>query len=145
MNETIIQEIANQLGMAVDQAGKFIAEHLPDYAALKCMQCYVPITILASLTLLVVVASLASLAFFLRAYRTEKAKGKDSSFYSGYRGCVCEDKFKSFWVFTWTGITAIVLIIALAVKLSCIVPEIIGWQSYPDAMLIDKAINAIGK
>ena len=29
MNETVIQEIANQLGMAVDQAGAFIQTYLP--------------------------------------------------------------------------------------------------------------------
>ena len=29
MDSTVIEEIAEQLGMAVDQAGQFIAENLP--------------------------------------------------------------------------------------------------------------------
>lgn len=48
MDDSVIQEIANQLGMAVDQAGQFIQEQLPNFAALqavksvhltKCLSC----------------------------------------------------------------------------------------------------------
>lgn len=34
MDSTVIQEIANQLGIAVDDAGAFIQQYLPQYASL---------------------------------------------------------------------------------------------------------------
>lgn len=37
MDSTVIEEIAEQLGVAADQAGQFIAENLPDFAVLKAI------------------------------------------------------------------------------------------------------------
>ena len=144
MDGTIIQEIADQFGMAVDQAGQFITTYLPDYAALKCMQCTVPIAILSVVTLLMVIASLISLAVFLKAYGQEKGKVAENSHVRWMRGKPLVDDFGSFWVFSITGCVAVVLLIALAITIGNLVPHVIGWQSYPEAMLIDQAVKAIG-
>lgn len=37
MDPAVIEEIAEQLGMAADQAGQFVAENLPGFAALKAI------------------------------------------------------------------------------------------------------------
>lgn len=37
MDSTVIEEIAEQLGVGAYQAGQFIAENLPDFAALKAI------------------------------------------------------------------------------------------------------------
>lgn len=144
MDGTIIQEIADQLGMAVDQAGQFITTYLPDYAALKCMQCTVPIAILSVVTLLTVIASLISLAVFLKAYGREKGKGAENSRVRWMRGKPLVDDFGSSWVFFVTGCVAVVLLLALAITIGNLVPQVIGWQSYPEAMLIEQAVKAIG-
>ena len=144
MDGTIIQEIADQLGMAVDQAGKFITTYLPDYAAFKCMQCTVPIAILSVVTLLLVIASLISLAVFIKAYGQEKGKAAENSHVRWMRRKPLVDDFCSFWVFFVTGCVAVVLLIALAITIGNLVPQVIGWQSYPEAMLIDQAVKAIG-
>lgn len=144
MDGTVIQEIADQLGMAVDQAGQFVTTYLPDYAALKCMQCTVPLAILSAVALPLVIASLISLAVFLRAYCQEREKGISESRVAWMRGKpdVCE--FGSFWVFFWTGCAAVAMLLALGITLGDLVPQIVGWQSYPEAMLIDQAVKAIG-
>lgn len=144
MDGTVIQEIANQLGMTVDQAGQFVTTYLPDYAALECMQCTVPLAILSAVTLLLVTASLVALVVFIRAYCQEREKGISESRVAWMRGKPLVDDFGSFWVFFVTGCVAVVLLLALAITLGNLVPQIIGWQSYPEAMLIDQAVKAIG-
>lgn len=144
MDGTVIQEIANQLGMAVDQAGQFVTTYLPDYAALKCMQCTVPLAILSVVTLLLIAASLVALVVFIRAYCQEREKGRSESRVRWTRGKPDVSDFGSFWVFFWTGCSAVVLLVALAITLGQFVPRIVGWQSYPEAMLIDQAIKAMG-
>lgn len=37
MDPAVIEEIAAQLGKAADQAGRFVAENLPGFAALKAI------------------------------------------------------------------------------------------------------------
>lgn len=144
MDGTIIQEIADQLGMAVDQAGQFITTYLPEYAALKCMQCTVPLAILSVVTLLLVTASLVALVVFLRAYCQEKEKGRSESRVLWTRGKPDVGEFGSFRVFFWTGCAAVAMLLALGITLGDLVPQIVGWQSYPEAMLIDQAVKAIG-
>ena len=38
---------------------------------------------------------------------------------------------------------AVFLVIAVFVTAAC-VPELVGWQQYPEAMLIDMALKAVG-
>lgn len=115
--ETVIQEIANQLGMAVDQAGQFITEQLPNYAALKVIQISTPLIILAIITGISLVGFIVSFAI---------TKDIDSDI-------VCVFGFPLL-------IAGVIFIIGLLAYLS----EIIGWMNYPEAMLIDMAIKAVG-
>lgn len=115
--ETVIQEIANQLGMAVDQAGQFIAEQLPNYAAMKAMQISVPLIVLA------VIAGIGLVGFIISFAITKYFD---------------DDVTSSF--FLLFAIAGLILILGLCFFLS----EIIGWMNYPEAMLIDMALKAVG-
>lgn len=117
MDSTVVQEIANQLGMAVDQAGKFIQEQLPNYAALKIIQLSCPLYILGILAFISLIISIVS-------YLITRNIDNDVCFISGAVFVVC------FIIFV------IVLLNSLA--------QIIGWQEYPQAMLIDMALKAVG-
>lgn len=39
MNSEVIKEIANQLGLAIEDTGQFLTYILPEYAKIKCMYC----------------------------------------------------------------------------------------------------------
>lgn len=116
MDSTVIQEIAKQLGMAVDQAGLFIQEQLPSFAALNVVRLSAPLWILGIL-------ALVGLFSFILSFAITRDIDHNIVFISLI---VC---LGSFFVFIlW-------LIFAL--------PDILCWQKYPEAMLIDKAIAAI--
>lgn len=118
MDSTVIQEIANQLGMAVDQAGQFITDQYPMFVEMKLWQLTAPLLILA----LVMVASIICA---LISYKTAYIPSEN-----GFHCC------------SWT--LAAFCLVALIIC-SCIsLPDIIGWSQYPEAMLIDMALKAVG-
>lgn len=129
MDSTVIEEIAKQLGMAVDQAGQFISEHLPDYAALKCMQATV------SIWQCWVVCLLFLIPFVISAIVLRKA-------YKKHTRCHLDD-FISFWVSMFSGVLLVIAVIFSVVITGFNLTDAIGWANYPEAMLIDKAIEAI--
>lgn len=140
MDSTVIQEIANQLGMAVDQAGQFVTEQLPAYAGLKVVQEVVPLVIVGSLFLLFAVVSLVSLAVCARAIRKVRKDGNPTSwlYYDAY-SC-----YMSFYVFCTAGITALFFLFFVVMLLCFDLSDVIGWSNYPEAMLIDMALKAVG-
>lgn len=135
MDSTVIQEIANQLGMAVDQAGQFITEQLPAFAALKVVQCIVPLVI--AWVVFLVLAIVAITAIAMTSKSVKKAEEKHS-WRSDY-----EDYF-SFYVFVFAGVLALVALFVATIVSACAIPDIIGWSQYPEAMLIDMALKAVG-
>lgn len=135
MDSTVIQEIANQLGMAVDQAGQFITENLPDFAGLKAMQAIVPMAILWTVFIVLDIVSITS---YITARRSA-AKAREEG--NRYRSDI--DDYMSFWVFIYTGTSAIVDVVLALFATSICAPELIGWSQYPQAMLIDMALKAI--
>lgn len=142
MDSTVIEEIANQLGMAADQAGQFIAEHLPAYAGLMVMRATVPLVMAWVSFLALAIICIVAIIVCAKAKRrdTDDWLQRDGSYYSkpGW------DDYTSMFVFSVVCLVAVlVLMLAIVVTALC-VPEIIGWQSYPEAMLIDAALKAVG-
>lgn len=131
MDSTVIQEIADQLGMAVDQTGQFIAEHLPEYAALKCMQSSLTIWECVITLLFIFIPFAISATIFCKALKNDGFHHEP-------------DEFISFWVTLFVGIVFAFAFICALILISFELPEVIGWSQYPEAMLIDKAISAIG-
>lgn len=115
--DTVIHEIANQLGMAVDQAGQFIQEQLPNFAALKIIQLSTPLWILGILALVGLFFALLSFAI---------TKDVDHS------------------VFVLSIIVFFGSLIVFVFWLLFALANIIGWSNYPEAMLIDMALKAVG-
>lgn len=129
MDSTVVQEIANQLGMAVDQAGQFITDNLPAFAGMKIVQLEVP---LITVWVVFVIALIAAITgFALAHYLYKKGTTYDSDGLVLFVGTI------------FACIAIIALFIAL-IMTSCNVPQIIGWQEYPQAMLIDMALKAVG-
>lgn len=127
MDATVIQEIANQLGMAADEAGKFIQEQLPQFAALKAMQNTVSITVAWSTFGALLIIGISAVIIYAAFNRRMNA--------------TTEDRYFSVIILAFI-LSGIVFLIAIALTAIC-VPNIIGWSEYPQAMLIDMAIKAV--
>lgn len=134
MTDTIISEIAEQLGIAVDQAGQFITTYLPDYASLMIIKGYAPIIIFTVLFLITFIGSMASLVAFAHERRKREVKLIRS---------YC-DEYTSFFVFAVFLVMTIFFLAMLLLSANFEVPKIIGWSEYPEAMLIDMALSKIG-
>ena len=133
MDSTVIEEIAKQLGMAVDQAGQFIAENLPAFAGLKVMQATVPLVISWSLVVLCAVVALVSLAVIARLRK--KGVSRRYNNWSDY---------EVWWVFVCAMVAGAFALIVAVLMTGFLIPELIGWQQYPEAMLIDMTLKAVG-
>lgn len=124
MNETVIQEIANQLGIAVDQAGMFIQTYLPQYALLCAAKTFVTLglMLICLIALIIVCKKLYSL---LR---------KDD---------YCE--FNEEIIVLFICLTGLTVLLGLVFILGCFIalPEAISWLIFPEGQLIDMALNAI--
>lgn len=139
MDSTVIQEIAKQLGMAVDQAGQFVTEHLPAFAGLKVIQSVVPLVIVWAMFFILLIAALIALTI---AVKTRNKDNKDEE-KTKWRNRDLDD-YISFWVFVYVGIFAAIILVSAVIFTGCAVPDIIGWSNYPKAMLIDMALKAVG-
>lgn len=140
MDSTVIEEIAKQLGIAVDQAGAFIADNLPAYAGMKAVQAAVPLAIAWGLFMLSVVVALVSLLLAAHERRKCMAENELPRQHEMYDW----DNYTGIAVALFAGIAgAFFLVIAVLVTAVC-APNLIGWQQYPEAMLIDMALKAVG-
>lgn len=61
MNEKVIEEIANQLGIAVDQASQFLVQIIPQYAELQMLN--YGILAVAALILVIIAVVVAKIGF----------------------------------------------------------------------------------
>lgn len=148
MNSTVIQEIANQLGMAVDQAGQFITEQLPAFAALKTMQAVVPLALAWALFLVCAIVSIVAILTCHKSVKAEKkrkesdrAEGKSvysPSYHDAY------GYYDSWLVFIVSGALTLIALLSAILVTGFTVPDIYGWSNYPEAMLIDMALKAVG-
>ncbi|MCU7584568.1 hypothetical protein N1614_04295 [Adlercreutzia muris] len=140
MDATVIEEIAKQLGMAVDQAAAFVSANLPAYAGLKAMQAAVPLAIVWSLVLLFALIAAVSLSLAARERRKCMAEDDRPRWHSTHKW---ENYTDAAVAAIAASVGAVFLVIAVLVTAVC-VPEFVGWQQYPEAMLIDMALKAVG-
>lgn len=140
MDSTVIEEIAKQLGMAVDQAGAFIADNLPAYAGMKAVQAAVPLAIAWGLFLLCVVIALVSLC--LAANERKKCMAEDDQ--PRWHEVHDWDNYTGTAIALVAVITGVFLLVIAVLVTAVCAPDLIGWQQYPEAMLIDMALKAVG-
>lgn len=129
MDDTVISEIGRQLGMATDQAGQFIETYLPQYVAMKVVTDTVVLCML--LGLLVVLGVCWGIVF--RTYRKKKSTSRLASEYEGYETAS-----------SVIGIVFCVFAFVVIIITATLVPNIIGWSQFPEAMLIEKTLDVIG-
>ena len=133
MDQTIIQEIADQLGIAVDNVGTFIETYLPQYAALKSMQMSVGIYFGIGVTLLFLLLTIIWIIIINKVkvrkndYTDERVPMHNSYNYS---------EFSVWGLMALAGVFLVALIFTIVYSV-IFVPQIIGWNEYPQAMLID--------
>lgn len=131
---TVIQEIATQFGMAADQAGQLVVEQLPQYAAMKVMQATVGLV--SALAVGAVVFLLAAL-IIVYVVRLNRRKGDD------YDGALAYDSLGGLAI-SISAVVAFFAVVGVFLALNDGLPAIIGWSQYPEAMLVDMALEAIG-
>lgn len=151
MDNSVIEEIAKQLGMAVDQAGQFITEHLPEFAAMKAMYAAVPLVIAGVMLLIAVGVTSVALRSIVKNVKAEKARYESDKAESQDRGIrIYECNYKmnvkdydSVYVVMFGGIGILFVLFVSIFASLVLVPELIGWLNYPDAMLINMALEAV--
>lgn len=131
MDSSVIEEIAKQLGLAVDQAGMFITEQLPNFAALKVMQSSCAVGISAFLLLAIIPIFIWS----LRAVMNIQKENQDRYYHL--------DDYAEGWVCIVSFCMLVLFAVIFIVILCFCLPEIVGWANYPEAMLIDMALKAV--
>lgn len=140
MDPTVIEEIAEQLGMAADQAGKFIAENLPDFAALKATQCAAPLVAFLSLVVILILVAIASGILLAKARAKQRLKYENGRI----KDLDDWDSYISFWILAGALVILGIIILSSFLFVPSCITGLIGWQQYPEAMLIDMALKAIG-
>lgn len=119
MNSTVIQEIANQLGMAVDDAGMFIRQCLPQYAGLQIF--YNVMTAILGVMFIIITIVVARKIFVHQQHD------------------MCGE-------FCTTTIVVSTLIIMLCICiLVCNIGDAVGWAVFPEASLIDTVFDCVGQ
>lgn len=127
MEVTVIEEIANQLGMAVDSTGDFITTMLPQYAGLKTLES--GMVAFGCLIVIIVCAIIFKVCY--AKYMKEKAEGSKSHLF-------LDDD-----LFTYSVACGIPAAVAL-VMLLIFMYKALGWLFFPEAMLIDMVLMEIG-
>lgn len=131
MDATTVQEIANQLGIGVDQ----ILQYLPAYAQAKIMGLVIPM--IAGIILFIIL-----LIIFIKCY-TSYIKYDDAYWGESEKDLKSTYKKKSdsnfIMCIVFGSIGAIVLILLIFAIPSSIEP-IIGWSTSPELMLLKSLI-----
>lgn len=128
MDSTVIQEIANQLGIAADDAGELIQQYLPQYANLQIF--YNVMGVIISAVIIAITVVIGRKVFIHK---------RDSI---GKMSCVER-------IVHGDGCTSTIVISAIIVAIFMItivfdIRNIIGWAVFPEASLIDMVLNSIG-
>ena len=123
----VIEEIANQLGIAVDQASQFLVQIIPQYAELQMLN--YGILAVAALILVIIAVVVAKIGF--KEYR--ECAGSDDIWH-------CIDDTTWFWV-TLTSLTIGAVATAAFLYFT---QQVAGWLLFPDAKVVEMALKAIG-
>ena len=128
MEPKVIEEIAEQLGMAVGEAAKFIESILPQYAGLQAMKNGIIAVFALAVFVVCVVVVLKSVAAIAELKKQELC-------YYEY-----SDKSDPFWtaILVACPIGFIGLFFAIAAGV-----DALGWALFPDAKLLDMAVKAV--
>lgn len=118
MDSSIIQEIANQLGVAVDDAGSFIQQYLSQYASLQTF--YNVMAAMFWVICIIVTVVVARKIFIHQVHDTD--------------GDFC----------TVTIVIATIIVIVCIGSLVCNVGTAVGWAMFPEATLIDTVFDCVG-
>lgn len=161
MDSTVIQEIANQLGLAVDKTGEFIAEQLPNFAQLQILKA---IPLPAGLWLIFAIAiavAIISRLIYGRKYKaaieeyhdkldkyekenSDKPTSQFMIFSPSIPRMPDKEDFLEYWVMLGASAVAAFFIVFSIAATFCAAFQIIGWSNYPEAMLLDMAMKAVG-
>lgn len=127
MNEKVIEEIANQLGIAVDQASQFLAQIIPQYAGLQVLN--YGIWTVAALILVIIAVVVAKIGF--KKYK--ECAGSDDIWH-----CVNDEK--------WFRVTLISLTIGAVATVAFLyfTQQVAGWLLFPDAKVMEMVLSAVG-
>lgn len=145
MDSSVIQEIADQLGLAADAAGSFIQEHIPEFAAMKAMQTIIPLIVIWALLGIGIIVTLVAAIVFARQRKVDmdrKDQGKHPRYSRNCASMDCED-YPSFTVFVFAGIVSAALLVISVIATVNTMGDFIGWLQYPDAMAIQLALDAV--
>ena len=118
MDSSVIQEIASQLGMAVDDAGAFIQQCLPQYAGLQIF--YNVMWTILWIALIIVTVVVARKIF------VHQQHDMDGEFCMTIIVC------------------STVLVAMFVMQLVCNIGDAIGWAVFPEASLIDMVFDCVG-
>lgn len=143
MDTTVIQEIADQLGMAVDQAGLFIQEQLPSFAALKATQSSIPIYIISFLFVIAAIFCIVMAVIRKKQFKEELEDWRNAETSIWNRR---PDFFGDIFGYAFM-VSLVVTACFFALLISAFIvllPDVIGWSKYPEAMLIDMALKTVG-
>ena len=117
MDSTFIQEIANQLGIVVDDVNVLIKQYLPQYANLQIL--YNVISAIMWVTFIIVAVIMAYKIFIHQQHN--------------HCGDYC----------TITIVVSIIIITFFIINLVCNVGNTIGWAIFPEASLIDTVFDCV--
>lgn len=120
MNEKVIEEIANQLGIAVDQASQFLAQIIPQYAGLQVLN--YGIWIVATLILVVVAAVVVKIGF------------------KNFMECEDYDNQMWWWIFCISLLVGAVATVAFLY----FTQQVAGWLLFPYGKVMEMVLSAVG-
>lgn len=122
MSEKVIEEIANQLGIAVDQASQFLAQIIPQYAGLQVLN--YGIWIVATLILVVVAAVVVKIGF------------------KNFMECEYYDTNSQMW--WWIFCISLLVGAVATVAFLYFTQQVTGWLLFPDAKVMEMVLSAVG-
>lgn len=119
MNEKVIEEIANQLGIAVDQASQFLGDMIPQYAGLQALNMAGG----AFVALGFLVGGLIAVKIGIPMYKNRKDR--------------CDDRY---WSPLGFGGAAAISAFTCLVIILC---NIAGWVMFPEAKVMEMVLDKI--
>lgn len=131
MDANTVQEIANQLGIGVDQ----IFQYLPAYAQVKIMGWVIPM--IAGIVT-VIVSAIVFLCSYKRynkynnAYWKENDKEKELEYNTKKNICL--------GICVVFGVIGSLVLIGILIAIPCCIEPIIGWSTSPELMLLKSLI-----
>lgn len=130
MDATVVQEIANQLGMAVDATSEWLSATLPLYAGYRTTVAVAWIVISA---VVVVVALLAATMLYHHTKATIACKNENYKTYD-------------WWDYPVAYISVIVLVILAAIFLIPLlinIDTLVRWSFFPEGATLDMVLKAV--